>query len=210
MNMKVKKKIVGILVGAVTLSVASSAFAYAKIGQRLTQDPYHLYYWVGGVTTNLGGYNAQNNANLAMNAWNSTPNTKVYMYQTTDQKASVMDFHSEYHADVNELGWTAFYDGNSPCDPRVTKWSWAQMHINSNSAISWFNSSATYHDPNGKQQHVLAHEAGHGFGLDHIGTYSWTANRLMLQTSSSYDNYGTKGPTDDEVAGVQEIYGKLY
>lgn len=202
-----------VLCGMALISNTTEAFAYNLIGGKLTQDPYNRYYWVGGVTTNLAGFNAQNNAKLAMGTWNATPNTKISMMQTPDQVASIMDFHSAFLADVNKLGWTNMYDGNSVVqEPWNYNWTWAKMHINNNSNISWLSDPATGQnvDANGKQQHVLAHEAGHGFGLDHVGYYSWTANSLMLERPISYYNYGTKAPTTDEVEGVQAIYGKLY
>ncbi|MFD2170330.1 matrixin family metalloprotease [Tumebacillus lipolyticus] len=207
------KSILSILmVGVFTLSFTLEASAYELIGHKLTQAPYNRYYWNDTVTTNLGGFNAKNNCDLAVSAWSSSPNTKIYLHKTTSQVESIMDFHSIFKADANELGWIVFFNGSTQIQPSVSDYSWVKMHINTNGNINWMQDPTSYKyvEANGKQQHVWAHEAGHGFGLDHVWAASWNANVLMTPTPSSYYNYGTKGPKDDEVAGVQAIYGKLY
>jgi len=55
-----------------------------------------------------------------------------------------------------------------------------------------------------KNQYVIAHELGHVLGLDHESGEGWV---LMYPTTAAY-NHGVRGPEDDDVDGVNAIYGE--
>lgn len=194
-----------ILTFSVTFSFIPSVFAYETfIGHRVSA-PYNKYYWESP-EGNISGFSVRAETDAAMNRWNNTENTKVWMYKTSNQAASVIDFWYHQTYDPYLAGQTVcyYYDTYVP-NPDESDWTWNQVHL---------STSINYNipDPNGQiyvnRQFttIAAHEVGHAFGLAHVGD----TTTLMFPDLTNYRYWGLCGPTADEIEGVRAIYGPLY
>ncbi|HBI03651.1 MAG TPA: hypothetical protein DDY49_06445, partial [Paenibacillaceae bacterium] len=87
----------------------SNSSAYTRFHGKYTQTPYNTYYWNG--VDQIPTINAPLYVDNAMSMWNNTSNTRIWMVKTTNQSASILDFHSKVLEDINILGRTTWWVG---------------------------------------------------------------------------------------------------
>ena len=131
------------------------------------------------------------------------------MSKTTNQSASILDFHSKDLGDINTLGRTTWWVGNTNVNPKTTNWYWAKVEMNSHFPYSFISNPNGVCNGNIVFAAAAAHEIGHALGLDH-NTMPWDKDTLMYYDFIFYTNYGIYYPTNDEIVGVRNIYGYLY
>lgn len=178
------------------------ASAYVRTGGKYSQDIYGKKYFNGTTT-----YSSQQqishwqSVNSAVSSWNDTENTRVWFQSASIRSESIMDFLS---ADLQESGTfaiTFYYDGNTKV-PIDAIYYWAEITMNTGANLS----GMTLVQRAELMRNTAAHEEGHALGLAHN---FWQNRVLMTSNPKTSYSFGIVGPTDDEVAGVQTIYGEL-
>lgn len=153
-----KKKIIfSVLAMIMIFSLSKSIFAdNLYIGGKLSRGVGNMYYYVDSTAS---GYTSL--INNAVDNWVDTGYgwNPIYMAPVASNYATDMDFYAVYSLDYGVIAQTSMYDINEvQVTPSTTNWFFAKIEL----ATSVINNYG-----NNDKQGTIAHEMGHGFGLNH-------------------------------------------
>ncbi|TCP60822.1 matrixin family metalloprotease [Baia soyae] len=178
---------------AVVLFFPIESSAYILYGHKLTNG-------VGNWGKNRQYYYLHDSANqykpLIKNAWNTWVNsssilsTPISFRESTNKKASVVEFFSINNPSKKYAGMTYFYRYKEEVEPEKSNWGWTEIELNQ-AELKYIGET--------DQQGTIAHEIGHAMGLAHNG------NEFSVMCQFAYGRK-TSRPLLDDYKGINAIY----
>lgn len=183
-------------------SAEAQTFAY-----RLNGGPFNRETWIGTTGTYASWY--YDRAQLAIASWNLAQTFGgQYVASFTQQSLWSLSELDWYSADYGYgyRGLTLWYlYGGTPAT--TSNWDYAELRLN-DTPTGTVHGDAVANTTSSKQrvQSTSAHEMGHGLALSHVSSEGSTASRLMSDSISRYDIYGTYTPMSGDIAALDAAY----